>query len=88
MPTIAYFYGIFIRMYLREHPPPRFHAVYAEHEAVVSIDTGEILEGELPKTAARLVKKWTLEQREGLLENWERFEKGLPLRRLPGLNED
>jgi hypothetical protein len=46
------------------------------------------MEGELPKTAARLVKEWALANREGLLDNWSRFEKGLPLRRLPGLAED
>jgi hypothetical protein len=88
MPTIAYFYGIAIRMYLREHPPPHFHALYAEYDATVSIATGEVMEGELPKTAARLVKEWALANREGLLDNWSRFEKGLPLRRLPGLAED
>jgi len=26
MPTIAYFYGIAIRMYLVDHPPPHFFA--------------------------------------------------------------
>ena len=88
MPTIAYFYGIAIRMYLREHPPPHFHAIYAEHDAIVSIETGEILDGWLPKTAARLVKEWALAQQDGLLDNWRRFEQGLPLRRLPGLGED
>jgi len=63
MPTIAYFYGIAIRMYLREHPPPHFHAIYAEHDATVDISTGNITSGWLPKTAARLVKEWTLASR-------------------------
>src|SRR5258708_33202834 len=38
MPTIAYFYGIAIRMYFREHPPPHFFATYSGHEANVSIE--------------------------------------------------
>lgn len=88
MPTIAYFYGIAIRMYLREHPPPHFHAIYAEHDATIDIATGEIVEGWLPRTAAKLVKEWTQAQRDGLLDNWRRFEEGQPLRRLPGLGED
>lgn len=88
MPTISYFYGIAIRMYLREHPPPHFHAIYAEHDAVVDIATGEVLDGWLPKTAARLVKEWTLARQDGLLDNWKRYEQGLPLRRLQGLGED
>ena len=41
MPTIAWFYGIAIRMYVRDHPPPHFEAVYAEFEANVSIASGE-----------------------------------------------
>jgi hypothetical protein len=38
MPTIAYFYGIAIKMYFNEHPPPHFTAAYSGHEANVSID--------------------------------------------------
>ena len=56
MPTIAWFYGIAIRMYFKDHPPPHFEAVYGEHEANVAIDTGEVIDGRLPKNAARLVK--------------------------------
>ena len=45
MPTIAYFYGIAIRMYFADHPPPHFFATYSGHEANVSIETGEVIEG-------------------------------------------
>jgi hypothetical protein len=37
MPTVAYFYGIAIRMFFVEHPPPHFFASYSGHEANVSI---------------------------------------------------
>jgi uncharacterized protein DUF4160 len=47
MPTISWFYGIAIRMCLLDHPPPRFQAIYGEHEANVSIETGEAIEGQL-----------------------------------------
>lgn len=62
--------------------------LYAEHDATVDILTGDIIDGWLPRTAARLVKEWTLAQRAGLLDNWHRFERGERLRRLPGLGED
>jgi hypothetical protein len=32
-------------MYFLDHPPPHFEAVYGEHEANVSIETGEVIEG-------------------------------------------
>jgi hypothetical protein len=57
MPTIAWFYGIAIRMYVRDHPPPHFQAVYAEYEANVLIETGEVIDGarcrKLPHASSR-----------------------------------
>jgi hypothetical protein len=47
-------------MYFLDHPPPHFEAIYGEHEANVSIATGEVIEGRLPPTASRLVKRWAL----------------------------
>jgi hypothetical protein len=88
MPTIAYFYGIAIRMYVRDHPPPHFQAVYGEHEANVSIDSGEVIEGKLPRTAARLVKEWTLARRPQLRENWRRARAGELPERIAGLDVD
>ncbi len=45
-------------MFFADHNPPHFHAVYAEHEALVRIDNGTILRGDLPRTAAKLVEQW------------------------------
>jgi hypothetical protein len=42
MPTISMFYGILIRMFFNDHPPPNFHARYGEFEATFSIETLEI----------------------------------------------
>jgi len=37
--TISEFFGILIRMYWDDHPPPHFHALYGEHEAQYNIAT-------------------------------------------------
>jgi len=73
MPTISIFYGIAIRMFFgpTEHPPPHFHAVYAEHQARIEIETGDVLSGSLPRRQLRLVQAWTELHREDLLVNWE-----------------
>jgi hypothetical protein len=55
MPTISTFYGILIQIFWREHGPPHFHALYAEHEALIDIRTLEALQGSLPKRALALV---------------------------------
>ena len=88
MPTIAFFYGIAIRMFFRDHPPPHFLAVYGGHEANVSIETGEIINGHLPANAARLVRQWTLAHRAELDDNWQRARSNTPLVRIAGLDDD
>ena len=57
MPTIAYFYGIAIQMFYSDHNPPHFHARYGRAKAIVRIADGEIISGELPPTAVRLVRE-------------------------------
>lgn len=32
-------------MFWADHPPPRFHAVYGEYEAVIDILTAKIIQG-------------------------------------------
>ncbi|RZN31180.1 DUF4160 domain-containing protein [Bradyrhizobium sp. Leo121] len=88
MPTIAYFYGIAIRMFFVDHPPPHFLASYSGHEANVSIETGEVIEGRLPGNAARLVKQWTLVHRGELEDNWRRARANQPLVKIVGLDDD
>ncbi len=59
-------------MYFREHPPPPFRAQYGEHEAVMAIETGEVLEGESPGRALRLVREWHHIHAHELRANWDR----------------
>jgi hypothetical protein len=49
MPEISRFYGIIVRMFFNDHSPPHFHATYSEHTAQINIDSGDIINGELPK---------------------------------------
>ena len=44
-------------MYYRDHPPPHFHAKYGGDEAIIAIDTGEVLAGRLPPRALGLVEE-------------------------------
>jgi len=83
MPVIARFYGIIIKMYFSqsEHSVPHFHAIYAESNAVFSIVTLEMLEGDLPIRAQRLVKEWAAHFQKELLDMWTRQE----FKQLPGL---
>jgi hypothetical protein len=58
-------------MYIRgEHNPPHFHALYAEHEALINIQTLEVIEGKLPRHTLVLVLEWANEHRTELMEDW------------------
>jgi hypothetical protein len=71
MPTISRFYGILIQMYFGDHVPPHFHALYAEFEALINIETLEVIRGELPPRAMALVLEWAQLPRNELRKDWD-----------------
>jgi Domain of unknown function (DUF4160) len=71
MPTISAFYGILVQIFWREHGPPHFHALYAEHEVLIDIRTLALVQGNLPKRALALVLEWASEHQAELMEDWE-----------------
>ncbi|WP_295390684.1 DUF4160 domain-containing protein [uncultured Thiodictyon sp.] len=81
MPEIARFYGIIIKIFFGDHPPPHFHAVYGEHNAVFNIETLEVIEGDLPDRARKLVSEWAQAYQKELKQIWESQE----FRKLPPL---
>jgi hypothetical protein len=44
-------------MYFKEHGIPHFHALYAEYNGVFEVDSLEMIEGDLPNRAQRMVKE-------------------------------
>jgi hypothetical protein len=66
-------------MYWPDHPPPHFHARYGEYEALIAIDSLEVLRGELPARARRLVEEWARLHHEELADNWARARRNEPL---------
>jgi Domain of unknown function (DUF4160) len=71
MPTLSTFFGIVIRMYYDDHPPPHFHAIYGSAEAKIAIATLEVIEGTLPRRALGLVLDWAELHQAELRNNWE-----------------
>jgi hypothetical protein len=79
MPCISRFFGIAILIWYRDHEPPHFHATYGEFEALLRIDTLEIIRGDLPRRARALVLEWASLHRAELLDDWERARNGQPV---------
>lgn len=84
MPVISRFYGIVIAMYFNDHNPPHFHAKYSGHEALFDFN-GNLLEGELPKRASRLVADWIELHGRELQDNWQKARNGEPLSQIEPL---
>lgn len=58
MPTFFIIDGIKIDFYYNDHVPPHFHAIYAEHEVLIEIESLKIHRGSLPKPQQKKVLKW------------------------------
>lgn len=76
MPTISKFYGMIIKMYFQqsEHNPPHFHVVYGEYVGAINIKTLEMIEGDLPQKALKLVQEWASQYQNELMQIWETQE--------------
>ncbi|MFZ4860195.1 MAG: DUF4160 domain-containing protein [Desulfuromonadaceae bacterium] len=88
MPIISYFFGIYIRMYHDDHNPPHFHVEYQGHQALMTIESGEIIAGTLPNKAIKLVREWAKEHQQELLNDWQYAIDLKPLQRIPGADND
>jgi hypothetical protein len=71
-----------------DHAPPHVHVEYQGHEALVAIEDGDIVNGNLPRRAHALVRQWCLDHRSELEQNWARAQALLPLNRIPGADND
>lgn len=72
MPQVSRFFGIIIKMYYNDHQPPHFHAEYNEYVAEISIETFDVIYGQLPRRVLGLVLEWAAIHREELRSNWEK----------------
>jgi len=82
MPEITRFYGIISKMFFGDHAPPHFHAVYGEYNALISIESLEIIEEDLPSRAEKMVLEWATLYQQDLLNIWnsQNFVKLPPLK--------
>ncbi len=88
MPILSVFFGIVVRMWHDDHPPPHIHVEYQGYEALVAIHTGEVQQGKLPNKVADIVKEWCMNHQQELLLNWEKAKHFEPLERIRGADHD
>ena len=88
MPLISVFFGIVIRMWHDDHPPPHIHVEYQGFEALVDIRTGRISQGGLPRKVAAIVAEWCQVHQDELMHNWNRAQRFEPLQPIQGADRD
>lgn len=79
MPTLHIINSIKIDVYSRDHLPPHFHAIYAEHEILIVIKTLKTYAGSLPARQYKILINWTKVEanKSFLLENFKRLNPHL-----------
>ena len=78
MPELCRFEGIVLRMYRHDHPPPHFHAIHGETEAVYGLD-GTCMAGSLPRAQHKLVRAWARVHQAELERCWNRAQSDDPI---------
>lgn len=86
MPEVSRFFGVTIRMYFDDHPPPHFHALYGGQEALIGISPIFVIEGRLPRRALSLVFEWAALHQQELMDNWNRASGNSPVEKIDPLD--
>jgi hypothetical protein len=77
MPTIKIIDSIKLDIYSREHLPPHFHALYAEFEELIEIESLDTYAGKLPTTQRKKVVGWAKNHKDYLLSVFKQLNSRL-----------
>jgi len=67
MPTIKIIDSVKIDVYSREHLPPHIHAIYAEYEELIEIESLKTYIGKLQVAQRKKVTDWAKENKDYLM---------------------
>jgi hypothetical protein len=83
VPRIASFDGLVVKLYFNDHPPPHVH-MYAGRVgrpgvqmARISIDTGDVIDGQLAPAKVATVRNLCERHRGALRSDWQRAQLNL-----------
>jgi len=85
MPEISRFYGIVVKMFYNDHPPPHFHAEYGGDQMLVAIETLAVIAGKLAPRATGMVMEWAAQHQDDLRRAWNQARNMDPLDRIDPL---
>ncbi len=63
----------------QQHSMPHIHVHYQGDSAIITVPTGTVLEGKLPKSKHKLVDAWIEIHADELIADWELAINGEPV---------
>ncbi|MEW6609331.1 MAG: DUF4160 domain-containing protein [bacterium] len=60
----------------KKHHRPHIYVNYGENDAIIAIEDGEIIEGNLPKKKLKLVQAWIEIHQEEIMADWKLAVEG------------
>ncbi|MDR6771642.1 DUF4160 domain-containing protein [Azospirillum sp. BE72] len=67
-----------IRVFGNDHLPPHFHVKSTDFEALVSIETFEVIAGDLPTATRKEVQTWAAANKDRLVSEWNAWNPNIP----------
>ena len=71
MPCIKIIDAVKICIYMRDHNPPHFHAIYGEYEELIIISSLNTYAGFIPKNKRKKVISWANKNKDYLKSKWD-----------------
>ena len=75
MPKVGSVRGINVIIFYEDHPPPHVHVRHGDHKAKLALESLEVLDGSLPPSQLKILRKWVINNIQDLEDNWERARK-------------
>lgn len=71
--------NIVIRVYANDHLPPHFHIITPDADALVDIESLEIIKGKLPSKVLKIAMRWVNENKTLIAAEWNRTNPRFPV---------
>ena len=70
MPTLHRIRNVQLCVFAADHPPPHFHAIAPDWNALIEIESVSVFQGKVPSTIWKAVKAWAFENQPLLRQTW------------------
>ncbi len=67
------------------HKRAHIHARYQNHEVVIGVPEGDVLEGRLPPDKMKLLQAWVEIHKQELMDDWKKASIGKPISKIEPL---